>query len=85
MIVDIVFERRDCFESAERLLCDLDRCYVAVTCELAELDRREAARGNRPVGLARRQRLHDARYVLHVDTTSASVADCAARVAALLG
>jgi chloramphenicol 3-O phosphotransferase len=86
VIVDTVFERRACFESAERAFSELHHRYVAVTCELDELDRREQARGNRPIGLARRQRdtvHHDVPYELRIDTTQTSVEDYAKRVAQL--
>src|SRR5262245_48192995 len=72
--------------AAERLLHDLQHRYVAITCELDELERRERARGDRPPGLARRQQasvLPDVPYPLHVDTTTASVNDCAAAIAKL--
>ena len=86
VLVDIVFERRDCLVSAVRALEGFRHHYVAVTCELEELEHREVARGNRPLGLARRQYgtvLHDARYGLQIDTTRAETADCAAQVVRL--
>ena len=63
-----------------------DVTLVDVRCSPAELDRRERARGDRPAGLARSQRVfdHDDRDIV-VDTTAASADACAATIAAQLG
>jgi chloramphenicol 3-O phosphotransferase len=62
-----------------------DVTLVDVTCEAAELVRRERARGDRPEGLAASQDVfrHDDRD-LTVDTTTTSPEDCAAMIAAAL-
>jgi chloramphenicol 3-O phosphotransferase len=86
VIVDIVFERRDCFEIAERVLAGFDPLYVAITASVEELERREQVRGDRPVGLARRQYaqvLHDVPYALALDTTHEPATSHANRVASL--
>ena len=52
-------------------LAGLDLFTVGVHCELAELERREKARGDRMIGQARRQfeHVHDEmRYDLEIDT-----------------
>jgi chloramphenicol 3-O phosphotransferase len=88
VIVDTVFERRQCFETAEQVLAAFDRRYVAVTCRIEELELREHARNDRPIGLARRQQhsvLHDVPYDLTVDTAESTVGDCASQIARLLG
>lgn len=63
-----------------------DVTLVDVRCDPAELERRERARGDRPVGLARSQELvhaHGDRDVT-VDTTHASARECAAQVVAAM-
>lgn len=86
VVVDMVFERRDCLDSARRALASLSHCYVAVTCPLDQLEAREQARGNRPPGLARRQHavvFHDAPYALELDTGRMAVDACAEQIARL--
>lgn len=62
-----------------------DVTAVDVHCDPDELDRRERARGDRPVGLARSQRVfeHDDRDIT-VDTTRMSPEECAAAIVARL-
>jgi chloramphenicol 3-O phosphotransferase len=62
-----------------------DVTLVDVRCSPDELDRRERARGDRPVGLARSQDTfqHDDRDIA-VDTTTASPESCAFAIAAEL-
>lgn len=60
-----------------------DVTLVEVRCALEELDRRERARGDRPVGLARSQTLvygHGESDIM-VDTTTTSAAECATTIA----
>lgn len=60
-----------------------DVTLVEVWCAPEELERREAARGDRPTGLARSQTLvysHGA-YDIRVDTTAATPAACAKEIA----
>lgn len=60
-----------------------DVTLVEVWCAPEELERREAARGDRPIGLARSQTLvnsHGA-YDIRVDTTAATPASCAKEIA----
>ena len=86
MIVDTVFERRDCFDSARRAFASLPHRYVAVTCPLDVLEAREQARGNRPIGLARQHHadvLYDVPYAIQLDTASISVEVCAELIARL--
>jgi chloramphenicol 3-O phosphotransferase len=86
VIVDTVFERRDCFDSARRAFASIPHCYVAVTCPLDELEHRERSRGNRPPGLARRQHtevFYDVPYGLTVDTGGMTIEACADQVAQL--
>lgn len=59
--------------------------YVGVFCDLAELERRERARGDRHPGLARFQygRVHAySVYDVEVDTARETVSECAAAIAA---
>ncbi len=87
VIVDTVFERRDCLESARRAFASTPHFYVAVTCQLDELEAREQARGNRPPGLARRQHaevFHDAPYAFELDTSRMTIEACAEQIAGLL-
>lgn len=86
VIVDTVFERRDCLESARRAFATMPHCFVAVTAPVDKLEARERARGNRPSGLARRQHdavFHDAPYALALDTGAMSVDACAEQIVAL--
>ncbi|MEU5979035.1 AAA family ATPase [Streptomyces sp. NPDC047315] len=60
---------------------------VGVHCSLEELERREAARGDRPAGLAARQisRVHaHGTYDVECDTSTATPLDCARRIARFL-
>jgi chloramphenicol 3-O phosphotransferase len=86
VIVDTVFEQRERFESARRAFASMRHFYVAVTCPLDKLEAREHARGNRPLGLARRQHtavFYDAPYVLELDTDLTPLEVCAEQVARL--
>jgi chloramphenicol 3-O phosphotransferase len=67
------------------VLAEHDVTLVDVRCGAEELERREAARGDRAAGLARSQRVfeHDDRD-LTVDTTGDSPQACAAAIAAQL-
>ena len=79
VVVDTVFERRDCFDSANRAFASMPHFYVAVTCPVDELEKREQARGDRPPGLARRQHaavFHDVPCALVLDTGSTTVEAC---------
>jgi chloramphenicol 3-O phosphotransferase len=64
-----------------------DLFLVGVHCELAELQRREIARGDRAVGQAlwQHERVHGyGPYDLEVDTTATSAAACAATILSAL-
>jgi chloramphenicol 3-O-phosphotransferase len=83
VVVDTVFERRDCFDSARRAFAAMPHFYVAVTCPLDELERREQSRGNRPPGLARRQHaevFYDVPYTLELDTGVMTIEACAEKI-----
>jgi chloramphenicol 3-O phosphotransferase len=65
------------------LLADAPAHLVAVRCSLEELERRELARGDRSVGLARsqvEQGVDNGEFDLAVDTTAASPEACARTV-----
>jgi chloramphenicol 3-O phosphotransferase len=69
------------------VLAGFDVTLVEVRCSVAELSRRERARGDRPVGLAVSQTLvygHGDRDVV-VDTTASSPQECAREIVAALG
>ena len=63
-----------------------DVTLIDVRCDPEELDRRERTRGDRPVGLARSQTQVYAHGDpdLVIDSTSASPAECAARIVAFM-
>ncbi|CAI9407073.1 chloramphenicol phosphotransferase CPT family protein [Nocardioides sp. T2.26MG-1] len=61
-----------------------DVTLVDVRCSPDELDRRERARADRPIGLARSQTLVNGDADIVVDTTSTSAESCAAVIAAAL-
>lgn len=87
VIVDTVFERRECLDLARLALGDRPYHLVGVTAPIHVLEAREAARGNRPIGLARRQHdsvLHDALYEFVLDTDASSTAECVERLSALI-
>jgi chloramphenicol 3-O phosphotransferase len=54
LIVEIIFETREWLADVAGLLAPFDVFFVGVHCDLEELERREAARGDRPLGDARR-------------------------------
>lgn len=55
VIIDHVIERRDWMEEIARALHGFDVFFVKVECPLAELERREIARGDRQIGFAKMQ------------------------------
>ena len=69
----------------EAVLAGLDVVVVGVRCDLAELQRRELARGDRGIGqaLSQQKTVHSfGPYDLEVDTTATAAADCAAAIVA---
>jgi len=82
MIVDEVMEdpvKRD----YEALLAGFETAFIGVFAPLEVLEARERARGDRMIGLARRQfaRIHkDIAYDLTLDTTQATATECAQRI-----
>jgi chloramphenicol 3-O phosphotransferase len=82
-LVDDVFTDGGTWDEWAAVLAGKDVLLVGVRCELAELQRREAARGDRGVGQAlwQYERVHaQGPYDLEVDTTSASPETCAATI-----
>jgi chloramphenicol 3-O phosphotransferase len=72
LIVEHIVETPDWMARLVRLLAPYDVFFVGVHCDLDELERREAARGDRPVGDARRdfETIHrHATYDFEIDTT----------------
>lgn len=72
LIVEHIMESEDWLLRLADTLAGQDVFFVGVHCELAELERRELARGDRPVGDARRDyfRIHSyCLYDLEVDGT----------------
>jgi len=87
VIFDTALDRASVVESLHADLGHLGFILIGVHCALDELERRETTRGDRPIGLARRQfaTIHAGRtYDFSVDTTHASAATCAAEIAAWL-
>lgn len=64
-------------------LAGFDVTLVEVRCSAQELERRERARGDRPIGLARSQTVvyDHGDFDIAVDTTSTAPADCAKMIA----
>ena len=58
LIVDTVFESERCLKLAQESLQSYRVYLIALHCPLEEAERREQRRGNRPVGLARKQFQH---------------------------
>jgi chloramphenicol 3-O-phosphotransferase len=87
VVVDTVFDRIDCVDIAKAALADFPRHFVAVTCPLDLLERREQARRDRPIGLARSQIdrvFHDVSYDLKLDTSVLTVEQSVDHVMTLL-
>jgi chloramphenicol 3-O phosphotransferase len=83
VVVDSVFERPQCIEASLYTLKNIHVSFVGLNCPIDILERREIARKNRPIGLARNQngRIHDdCVYDLILDTSELSVADCSTRI-----
>ena len=84
VIVDDVLENEPPWvENLLALFEDLDVLIVGVHCPLAELERREQARGDRKQGMARLQfdQVHtQALYDVEVDTSKLSPQACATRI-----
>lgn len=83
LIVDHIIEYSEWRRQLADLLAGFDVFLVGVVCDLAELERREQARGDRSIGEARshlvEHRIHElGPYDLTVDTT-AGVTDSAVR------
>jgi chloramphenicol 3-O phosphotransferase len=80
LLVDTGFYSADLVHQCVRELHDLPIWLVGVHCSLAELERREQARGDRQAGIAREQfytiHTHVA-YDIEVDTSDASFEVCA--------
>jgi chloramphenicol 3-O phosphotransferase len=82
MIVDEVMEAPAKDDYARRL-ADFDAAFVGVFAPLPVLEAREKARGDRMIGLARRQfeRIHRViAYDLEIDTRTATSLECARRI-----
>jgi chloramphenicol 3-O phosphotransferase len=86
-IVDGLLTMRDWLKDAVDQLADRRAFLVGVRCSPEELERREAARGNRRPGNAREQlafvHAHGV-YDVEIDTSRAAPEECAARLAAWL-
>jgi chloramphenicol 3-O phosphotransferase len=83
VIIDHVFAHPAINGLLRGELAGVPSLWVAVDCPLEELERREAARGDRGLGTARSQIgvVHDGvDYDLRVDTSRMTVAECAAAI-----
>lgn len=83
VVVDTVFERRECHEICVRSLQPFRTLIVGLQCPLDVLAERERTRANRRVGLAADQagRVHEGvHYDLVLDTASSSPDACAAAI-----
>lgn len=72
LIVEDIVETQAWMDRLVALLAPYDVFFVGVHCDLAELERREAARGDRPKGDARRdfETIHrHAHYDMEIDTS----------------
>jgi len=87
LLVDTGFYSAELVHQFVRELYDLPIWLVGVHCSLAELERREQARGDRQVGLARDQfyTIHaHVHYDIEVDTSQASFEACADQIKAVV-
>lgn len=87
VIMDYPLSERWRLDDLLDVLKGYDVTLVEVRCSPEELERREHARGDRPVGLARSQAgaYGYGESDIVVDTTSTSAAACAAHIAEALG
>lgn len=84
LIVEHIVETRGWMNELVTLLSEVDVFFVGIHCPLNELERRERARGDRPLGDARRdfETIHrHAVYDLELDSVGAPE-DCADQLAA---
>jgi chloramphenicol 3-O phosphotransferase len=85
LIIDEVLIPSDFLADWQAVLPDVPLLMVGVHCDLVELERREAARGDRVIGQARGQlgQVHaHIVYDLEVDTGASSIEACAEAIAA---
>ena len=86
VIVDSVVQEHQ-IKMFESLFAPFDVVYVAVRCPLEQVEKREVARGDRNIGLARSQfaEIHRfLRYDIEVDTYRNSADECAALIGQFL-
>jgi chloramphenicol 3-O phosphotransferase len=86
-IVDDVFLDPGQYDDWAEVLRGYDAVLVGIHCDLAELQRREAARGDRGIGQAiwQHERAHaQGPYDLSIDTTALSAEACAEAIMAAL-
>ncbi len=87
VVIDDVWLTPDDRTDWDAALAGLDVLLVGVRCDLAELQRRELARGDRGIGQAQSQHktVHGyGPYDIEVDTTATTTADCVAAILAHL-
>ncbi len=85
VIVDHVLQEAAWVRECAALLAPVRAILVGVHCPLAELERREAARTDRSIGLAKFQwaRVHAHQlYDLEVDTSTQDLKECAGKISA---
>lgn len=78
LILEHILERPHWFDDLVTLFAPFDVYFVALHCPREELERREAARGDRPIGTAAEdfQRIHRGRsYDLELEALDGSVAN----------
>ena len=83
VIVDLVLADKKWAEECVLLLQPYSTLWVGVQCPLEELERREQARGNRAIGLARQQMHAVHLHVpcdIEVDTLESSPEQCAEKI-----
>jgi len=83
LIIDEVIDGDSEMQVWRRLLQPFNCYYVAIDCNLAQLQRREIARGNRKLGSSSEQfyRVHQGvDYDLRIDTHANSSSECAALI-----
>jgi chloramphenicol 3-O phosphotransferase len=84
LIIDEVLLCPDWLDDWRAVLPDVPLLMVGVRCDLAELERRERARGDRVIGQARGQFSHvhaHMSYDVEIDTGTRSLAECVEAIA----
>jgi len=83
IIVDALIDNEDVLKDWQTIFQYKEIIFVAVHCPIEELERREKARGDRPIGLAKSQleNFHkNIKYDVEINTFSNTVEECVQKI-----